>query len=136
MSLPASVDLNADLGESFGAWTMGDDEAILGLVDSANIACGFHAGHIRRVWPELITAARHQQVREIERGRTDPDQHFTGAARRHGHVHQVDAGQIGRQRFDAKGVHGNFLCRSRDQNVSLAARRAAKVATLSPGLPP
>src|SRR6476646_4742360 len=40
----ASVDLNADLGESFGTWQLGDDEAMLGLVTSANIACGFHAG--------------------------------------------------------------------------------------------
>ncbi len=39
-----SIDLNADLGESFGAWTMGNDEALLDIVTSANIACGFHAG--------------------------------------------------------------------------------------------
>ncbi len=39
-----SVDLNADLGESFGAWQLGDDDAMLGLVTSANVACGFHAG--------------------------------------------------------------------------------------------
>ncbi|WP_028092430.1 LamB/YcsF family protein [Pseudodonghicola xiamenensis] len=39
-----SVDLNADMGESFGAWTMGDDAALLRVVSSANIACGFHAG--------------------------------------------------------------------------------------------
>ncbi len=38
------IDLNADLGESFGAWTMGDDLALLDIVTSANIACGFHAG--------------------------------------------------------------------------------------------
>ncbi|MEO8778184.1 MAG: 5-oxoprolinase subunit PxpA [Rhodanobacter sp.] len=38
------IDLNCDLGESFGAWRMGDDAALLGLVSSANIACGFHAG--------------------------------------------------------------------------------------------
>jgi UPF0271 protein len=37
-------DLNADLGESFGAWRMGDDEALLAQVSSCNIACGFHAG--------------------------------------------------------------------------------------------
>ncbi|MCH9669258.1 MAG: LamB/YcsF family protein [Actinomycetia bacterium] len=40
----ASVDLNADLGEGFGVWTLGDDDAMLDLVTSANIACGFHAG--------------------------------------------------------------------------------------------
>lgn len=39
-----SVDLNSDLGESFGAWTMGDDDALLSVVTSANVACGFHAG--------------------------------------------------------------------------------------------
>lgn len=39
-----TINLNADLGESFGAWTMGDDESLLDIVASANIACGFHAG--------------------------------------------------------------------------------------------
>ncbi|ARN80874.1 LamB/YcsF family protein [Methylocystis bryophila] len=39
-----SIDLNADLGEGFGVWRMGDDDAMLKLVTSANIACGFHAG--------------------------------------------------------------------------------------------
>ncbi|TDH19607.1 LamB/YcsF family protein [Mycobacteroides franklinii] len=38
------VDLNADLGEGFGAWRLGDDEAMLDVVTSANLACGFHAG--------------------------------------------------------------------------------------------
>lgn len=39
-----TLNLNADLGESFGAWHMGDDAALLPLIGSANIACGFHAG--------------------------------------------------------------------------------------------
>ncbi|MFD1798073.1 LamB/YcsF family protein [Paracoccus aurantiacus] len=38
------MDLNSDMGESFGAWKMGDDAAMLQIVTSANIACGFHAG--------------------------------------------------------------------------------------------
>ncbi|AVS94020.1 LamB/YcsF family protein [Paracidovorax avenae] len=38
------IDLNSDLGESLGAWHMGDDTAMLGIVTSANVACGFHAG--------------------------------------------------------------------------------------------
>lgn len=38
------VDLNTDAGEGFGAWTLGDDEALLEVVTSANVACGFHAG--------------------------------------------------------------------------------------------
>ena len=40
----ARVDLNSDLGESFGAYTLGGDAGILGVITSANIACGFHAG--------------------------------------------------------------------------------------------
>lgn len=40
----ARIDLNCDMGESFGAWKMGNDEAVLGHVTSANIACGMHAG--------------------------------------------------------------------------------------------
>jgi UPF0271 protein len=39
-----SVDLNSDVGESFGRWVLGDDEAMLDVVTSANVACGFHAG--------------------------------------------------------------------------------------------
>ena len=39
-----TVDLNADLGESFGVWKLGDDDAMLDVVTSANVACGFHAG--------------------------------------------------------------------------------------------
>jgi UPF0271 protein len=38
------VDLNADLGEGFGIWRLGDDDALLATVTSANVACGFHAG--------------------------------------------------------------------------------------------
>ena len=38
------IDLNCDMGESFGAWTLGSDAALLKIVTSANIACGFHAG--------------------------------------------------------------------------------------------
>jgi UPF0271 protein len=39
-----TIDLNADLGEGFGVWRLGDDDAMLDLVTSANVACGFHAG--------------------------------------------------------------------------------------------
>jgi len=39
-----AIDLNADVGESVGAWPMGDDEHLIPLVSSVNIACGFHAG--------------------------------------------------------------------------------------------
>lgn len=39
-----TVDLNSDMGESFGAWEMGNDAAMLDVVSTANVACGFHAG--------------------------------------------------------------------------------------------
>lgn len=40
-----SIDLNADLAEGFGVWELGDDDAMLDIVTSANLACGFHAGN-------------------------------------------------------------------------------------------
>src|SRR3954471_8034980 len=40
----ATVDLNSDLGEGFGVWQLGDDAAMLDIVTSANVACGFHGG--------------------------------------------------------------------------------------------
>lgn len=42
--MAVTIDLNADLGESFGAWVLGDDDAMLPHITSANVACGFHAG--------------------------------------------------------------------------------------------
>jgi 5-oxoprolinase (ATP-hydrolysing) subunit A len=43
-SVNPTVDLNADVGEGFGRWELGDDDAVLATVTSANVACGFHAG--------------------------------------------------------------------------------------------
>jgi len=53
----ASIDLNSDLGESFGPWRMGDDAAVLQIVTSANIACGFHAGDPAGILSVLREAA-------------------------------------------------------------------------------
>lgn len=53
-----AVDLNCDMGEGFGAWEMGDDEAMLRIVTSANVACGFHAGD------PLVMAKTLQQAKE------------------------------------------------------------------------
>ena len=53
----AHIDLNSDLGESLGAWRMGDDEAMLGIVTSANVACGFHAGDAAGILRTLRAAA-------------------------------------------------------------------------------
>lgn len=55
------VDLNADLGESFGIWRLGDDDAMLDLVTSANVACGFHAGDPARL-SQTCTAAAVRRV--------------------------------------------------------------------------
>jgi UPF0271 protein len=52
------VDLNSDLGEGFGIWTLGDDNALLDVITSANIACGFHAGDpniMRRVCDAAVS---------------------------------------------------------------------------------
>jgi 5-oxoprolinase (ATP-hydrolysing) subunit A len=53
------IDLNCDMGESFGAWTMGVDEAIMPFITSVNIACGFHAGDPDTMRRTVECAVRH-----------------------------------------------------------------------------
>jgi len=67
-----SIDLNSDLGESFGPWPMGDDSAMLDLVSSANIACGFHAGDpagilsvIREAMSRRVVIGAHVGYRDL-----------------------------------------------------------------------
>lgn len=55
------MDLNSDVGESFGAWTLGDDARVMAAISSANIACGFHAGD-PGVMRETVALARHHGV--------------------------------------------------------------------------
>lgn len=57
-----TIDLNCDMGEGFGAWAMGDDRAMLDIVTSANIACGFHAGD-PSIMTETARLAREKGVR-------------------------------------------------------------------------
>ena len=57
----AAVDLNSDMGESFGPYTLGQDEALLDWVSSANVACGFHAGDPRTIG-ETVALAREKEV--------------------------------------------------------------------------
>ena len=55
-----SIDLNCDLGESFGRWTLGQDAALMENISSCNIACGYHAGDpevMRRTVASLATTA-------------------------------------------------------------------------------
>lgn len=56
---PSTLDLNADVGESFGRWRLGDDEALLPHLTSANVACGFHAGDPRTLRETCEAAAVH-----------------------------------------------------------------------------
>ncbi len=52
-----SLDLNSDLGEGFGVWRLGDDDALLDVVTSANVACGFHAGDASTMRAVCVAAA-------------------------------------------------------------------------------
>jgi UPF0271 protein len=56
--MSSALDLNADLGEGFGVWRLGDDEALLGVITSANVACGFHAGDASTMRAVCTGAAR------------------------------------------------------------------------------
>ena len=53
------IDLNCDMGESFGTWTMGDDAGVMPWITSANIACGFHAGDFSTMCKTVLLAKRH-----------------------------------------------------------------------------
>jgi 5-oxoprolinase (ATP-hydrolysing) subunit A len=75
------IDLNSDLGEGFGAWTMGDDAAILEVVTSANVACGYHAGD--------ATIMRRTCEKAVENG-----------VRIGAHVSYRDLGGFGRRNID------------------------------------
>jgi UPF0271 protein len=55
-----TIDLNSDLGERFGAWSMGDDAGLMPHLTSANIACGFHAGDPRTIAETVALAMRHE----------------------------------------------------------------------------
>lgn len=55
-----TIDLNSDMGEGLGSWSMGDDDTLLSVVTSANIACGFHAGD-----PSIM---RHVTTKAVENG--------------------------------------------------------------------
>jgi len=55
----SAVDLNSDLGEGFGRWSLGDDEQMLGIVSSANVACGFHAGDPASIRRTVRSAVAH-----------------------------------------------------------------------------
>ena len=80
------IDLNADLGESFGRWQLGDDEAMLDLVTSANVACGFHAGDPATLLQTCVAAARRGVVVGAQVGYND----LAGFGRRFVDIDPVD----------------------------------------------
>lgn len=85
-----TIDVNSDLGESFGTWVLGDDEAMLDVVTSANVACGFHAGDpstLRRV----CSAAVERRV-VIGAQVSFPD--LAGFGRRHMHIDSAELSDI------------------------------------------
>ena len=85
------IDLNADLGEGYGPWRMGDDEALLDVVSSANVACGFHAGDpvimdrtVRLAQARGVDVGAHVGFPDRQGFGRRPMQIDTGRARRHG----------------------------------------------------
>lgn len=139
-----TVDLNADLGEGFGAWQLGDDEAMLDVVTSANVACGFHAGDPAL----LLRTCRAAASRGVAVGAQVSYRDLAGFGRRFIDVTPEDLNaeviyQIGALQAIAHAAgttvryvkpHG-ALYNSIVTHESQAAAVAAAVASVDPGLP-
>ena len=111
MSETKRVDLNADLGESYGAWKMGDDSAMLEIVSSANIACGFHAGGPE----EMVSTIRLCQQKSVAIGAHPGFQDLRGFGRRRLPITDVVA-------LQAQLIYqvGAFLGIARSENAAVA----------------
>lgn len=92
-----TVDLNADMGESFGAWTMGDDPALLEVVTSANIACGMHAGD----WDVMAGTMRAAKANNVGIGAHPGFPDLQGFGRRRMHVPLDSLGNLVRYQLGA-----------------------------------
>ncbi|MGE0041122.1 MAG: LamB/YcsF family protein [Vicinamibacterales bacterium] len=138
-----SIDLNSDLGEAFGPWPMGNDEALMTAITSANVACGFHAGDPSVMRRTVALASRHGVALGAHPGFPD----LVGFGRREMAatpaevedlvLYQVSAlagiaGAAGRrlQHVKAHGALYNMACRDR----ALADALARAVAAADPGL--
>jgi UPF0271 protein len=132
------VDINADLGEGFGAYTIGDDEAMLDIVTSANIACGYHAGD-----PDIMYKTAHgAKIRGVDVGAHPGFNDLLGFGRRTivgdsmRSIENLIAYQIGALQaiaysagakvthFKTHGALGNLMFKDRD--ISEAIARAVK----------
>ncbi len=137
------IDLNSDLGEGFGPWTMGDDETMLSLVSSANVACGGHAGDAETMFRTLSTASQNGVTVGTHPGYLDRE----GFGRRiipmsNDQIARMVAAQIGAIRaiaalvpvdvryVKAHGALGNLAARDRD----VARAVADAVRCVDPGL--
>jgi len=126
------IDLNSDLGEGFGPWSMGDDEAMLSLVSSANVACGGHAGDTETMFRTLSIAASNRVTVGAHPGYLDRE----GFGRRvipmsTDEIGRIVVAQIGALRavatlvpvevryVKAHGALGNLAARDRDVAVAI-----------------
>jgi len=138
-----AIDLNSDLGEGFGPWRMGDDAAILGVVTSANIACGGHAGDPETMFQTLTLARERSVVVGAHPGFADRE----GFGRRlipltTGEIERLVATQVGAligaaalagaevRYVKPHGALGNLAA----DNRPVADAIVRTVATISPGL--
>ena len=126
------IDLNADLGEGYGPWRMGDDEALLDVVSSANIACGFHAGDPvimeRTVRQALARGRRHRRACGLPRPpgfRPARDADRAGRTRGHG---DLPARRAGRHRPRGRAPHDAHELPRRAGQHGRGRRRAGRPA--------
>lgn len=126
MNNQLTVDLNCDMGESFGAWTMGDDAAILPYVSSVNIACGFHAGDPATMMKTIQLALKYN----VKIGAHPGLQDLAGFGRREmqvtvREVYELMVYQIGALAACAK-VHATVLYHVKPHGAlyNMAARKA------------
>ena len=109
-----AIDLNADLGEGFGPWVMGDDAAMLALVSSANVACGGHAGDPETMARTLELAKNHGVV--------------TGA-----HPSYPDLSGFGRRRMPCSGPEiTRFVAAQVGALMAIGALVGQKIAYVKP----
>lgn len=137
------IDLNSDLGESFGPWSMGDDAAMLAIVTSANIACGGHASDTETMFKTLELARQNDVIVGAHPGYNDregfgrrvipmtPDEIARMCAAQIGALMGV-AAQVGVKVRYVKphGALGNLAARDR----AVADKIAAAIRTLDPNL--
>lgn len=126
------IDLNCDMGESFGAWRMGDDAGVMPWITSANIACGFHAGDSATMEATVALAHAHGVAIGAHVGLPD----LAGFGRRE---MAIDAAQVYAYTLHQLGALSAFACAAGARMRHVKAHGAlyhmvAREATLAVGL--